>query len=314
MKISGFSMVKNADKLYYPIKQSIMSILPIVDEFVIAVGDCDSDDRTREIIESINDPKVKIIDTVWDIEKYPNGMENAHQSNIAKDACSGDWLIYLQADEVIHEKYLPAIEQRCRELLDDKEVEGMLLKYLHFWGDYRHYQYSHGWYKKEIRIIRNDPEIYSWVSAQSFRRIPNFDGKNFRQKKGTYKLKVVDVDAYVYHYGWVRPPHLMRNKMKALSRIHKGSLDNEHINKIQNFDYGPLNRTRYFKDTHPAVMKDWIAKFDWEDQLQYSGKPRKDRRKLRHERIKNRIVSWIENKLLGGGTIGGSKNYIKLRR
>ena len=314
MKISGFSMVKNADKLYYPIKQSIMSILPIVDEFVVAVGDCDNDDRTREIIQSIDDPKVKIIDTVWDIEKYPHGMENAHQSNIAKNSCSGDWLIYLQADEVIHEKYLPAIQKRCNELLNDTEVEGLLLKYLHFWGDYWHYHFSHGWYKKEIRIIRNDPEIYSWVSAQSFRRIPDFDGKNFRQKKGTYKLKVADVDAYVYHYGWVRPPHLMRNKMKALSTIHKGSLNNDHIQTIQDFDYGPLNRIRKFEGTHPAVMKDWIKKFNWQDQLQYKGKPSKDRKKQKHEKFRVRLLSWIENNLFGGRTIGGSKNYIKLKR
>src|SRR6056297_573235 len=126
MTLSGFSMVKNADKLFYPIKPAIESILPIVDEFVVAVGDCDADDHTREIIESIGDPRVKIIDTVWDIEKYPRGTENAHQSNIAKEACSGDWLFYLQADEVIHEKYLPVIERRCRELVDDKEVEGLL--------------------------------------------------------------------------------------------------------------------------------------------------------------------------------------------
>src|SRR5688572_9895054 len=113
MKISGFTMVKNATKLYYPIKQSIASVLDIVDEFVVALGDCDADDRTREEILSLNSSKVKIIDTVWDLKKYPNGMENAHQTDIAKNACSGDWLIYLQADEVIHEKYHQTIYTNC---------------------------------------------------------------------------------------------------------------------------------------------------------------------------------------------------------
>jgi len=314
MTLSGFSMVKNADKLYYPIKQTIQSILPIVDEFVVAVGDCDADDRTREIIGSIGDPKVKIIDTVWDLEKYPRGTENAHQTNIAKEACSGDWLFYLQADEVVHEKYLPVIQQRCRELVDDKEVEGLLFKYIHFWGDFWHYHTSHGWYRKEIRIIRNDPDIHSWISAQSFRRIPNFDGKNYRQKEGTYKLRVAGVDAWIYHYGWVRPPHLMKNKMKALTTIHKGSVHGYHAEKIRNFDYGPLNRLRRFKGTHPRVMQEWIRRFDWQDQLQYEGKPRKDRRKHKHERLGNRILSWIENVLLGGRTIGGSNNWIKVKR
>jgi len=34
-------MVKNASKFYFPIKESIQSILPIVDEFIVALGDCD---------------------------------------------------------------------------------------------------------------------------------------------------------------------------------------------------------------------------------------------------------------------------------
>ncbi|MGM0568950.1 MAG: hypothetical protein ACQESB_07040, partial [Elusimicrobiota bacterium] len=201
MKISGFSMVKNGVKLYYPVTQMIKSILPIVDEFVIAVGKGDSDDTTRREIESIKSPKIKIIDTHWDIEKYPRGMENAHQTDIAKEACSGDWLFYLQSDEVVHEKDLPVIKNACKKYLEDKEVEGLLFKYLHFWGDYQHYQGGHGWYKREIRIIRNRPDIHSWQSAQSFRKIPDFDGKSYRQKEGTYKLKVALIDAYIYHYG-----------------------------------------------------------------------------------------------------------------
>ena len=107
MKISGFSMAKNANKLYYPVKQAILSALPLVDEFIIALGDSDDDDKTREEIESINSDKIKIIDTVWDIVKYPRGMEHAHQTDIAKDHCKGDWLLYLQSDEVIHENTFP---------------------------------------------------------------------------------------------------------------------------------------------------------------------------------------------------------------
>src|SRR3972149_1881605 len=136
MTISGFTIAKNADKLYYPVKQSIMSVLPIVDEFIVALGDCDNDDHTRREIESIESDKIKIIDTIWDIEKYPDGTENAHQTDIAKNACSGNWLFYLQADEVVHEKYLPAIKKRCEELLNDKKIDGLLFQYRHFWGDY----------------------------------------------------------------------------------------------------------------------------------------------------------------------------------
>jgi hypothetical protein len=314
MKISGFTMGKNVDKLYYPIKPAIMSILPIVDEFIVALGKGDEDDKTRDQIESINSNKIKIIDTVWDLDKYPNGTENAHQTDIAKSYCSGDWLFYLQADEVIHEKFLPAIKKRCEELLDDKAVEGLLFRYKHFWGDYNHFHTSHKWYKHEIRIIRNDPEIHSWESAQSFRRIPDFDGIHYRQQDGTYKLKVAKVDAEVYHYGWVRPPSLMKKKMRALDTIHKGESGTEKKSDFyRKFDYGPLNQLAIFDKTHPEVMKEWIKKFDWQDELQYFGKPSKTRKKHAHEKLKYRLLTWVEQYLLKGKTLGGFKNYILLK-
>lgn len=315
MKISGFTMGKNTSKLYYPMKQSIASILPIVDEFIVALGDSDEDDHTREEILSLNSDKIKIIDTKWDLTKYPNGTENAHQTDIAREHCSGDWLFYLQADEVIHEKYLPVIEKRCEELLHDNEVEGLLFAYKHFWGDYKHYHYSHKWYKYEIRIVRNHPDIHSWESAQSFRRIPNFDGKNYRQQEGTYKLKVAKVGAEVFHYGWVRPPHLMRKKMKALDTIHQGNTEAERrAERNLNFDYGPLNLLRPFEATHPQVMQEWIKRFNWQDELQYQGKPSQNRLKHPHEKLKYRAATFLENNFLGGRTLGGFKNYILLNK
>ncbi|TDT70614.1 hypothetical protein EV215_1165 [Hypnocyclicus thermotrophus] len=316
MLISGFSMIKNASKLYYPIKEAVMSILPIVDEFVIAIGDCDEGDNTRELIESIGSDKIKIIDTVWDLEKYPNGMENAHQTDIAKKACSGEWLFYLQADEVVHEKYLDTIVNACKKYKDDKNIEGFLFKYKHFWGDYDHYHISHGWYPKEIRIIRNNPEIHSWESAQSFRRIPNFDEINYRQQEGTYKLKVIEIDAYIYHYGWVRPPQYMQAKKQALDTVHKGSKKVAEIykNAPKEFDYGPLNKLAVFKESHPKVMKKWIEKFDWKDKLQYSGKPNPYRKKHKHEKLKYKILTFVEQKILGGKQLGGFRNYILLKK
>ena len=316
MSISGFTMVKNADKLYYPIKQSIESILPIVDEFIVALGDCDADDRTEEEIKSINSDKIRIIKTVWDLNKFPKGTENAHQTDIAKKACKGDWLFYLQADEVVHEKYLPIIKTRCEEFLNDKNVEGLLFKYLHFWGDYDHHQIAHGWYKNEIRIIKNDKDIHSWESAQSFRRITDFDEKNYRQQEGTYKLKVAKVDAYIYHYGWVRPPKLIRAKQKSLDTIHKGKerVDEMYKGKPDVFEYGPLCRLKKFDGTHPKVMKEWISKFDWKDQLNYTSKDvNPNREKWKQERFKYKLVTFLEQKLFGGKDIFGFKNYELLK-
>lgn len=317
MKISGFTMGKNVGKLYYPIKQSIMSILPIVDEFIVALGDNDADDTTKEEIESIKSDKIKIINTKWDIDKYPNSSILAQQTDIAKSYCSGDWLFYIQADEVVHEKYLSLIKEKCQKLLNDNEIQGLLFGYVHFWGDYNHYLDSHGWYRNEIRIIRNLPDIHSWRDAQSFRIIPGFDGINYHQKENTFKLKVASSGAKIFHYGWVRPPSLMKNKIKAFTANHRGKEKIAELEKIDNyfaFDYGPLNKLKVFKDSHPEIMNEWISKFNWKNELQFSGKPNKNRHPHKHEKFRYKLVTFIEKYILFGKPIGEFNNYILLKR
>lgn len=308
MLISGFSMVRNATKLYYPVRASIESILPIVDEFIIALGKGDEDDHTLEEIQKIQSDKIKIIHTEWNIEKYPGGSEYAHQTDIAKEHCKGDWLFYLQSDEVIHEKYLQAIRNKCIELLKSRAVEGMLFNYLHFWGDYSHYVVSHAWYPKEIRIIRNNPQIHSWRDAQSFRRIPGFNGTNYFQKENAFKLKVAEVNASVYHYGWVRPPELMQKKRVSFETHKQGIEKAISIFEAEPevFNYGNLGKLKTFKETHPQVMEDFIKKFNWKHQL-YPHIPQL--KKHKHDQLKYRMLSFIEQNFLKGNQIAGFKNY-----
>ena len=315
MTISGFTMVRNGAKLYYPIKQAIASILPICDEFVVALGNCDPDDNTLQEIQSIGSDKIRIIHTVWDLEKYPRGMEHAHQTDIAREACTGDWLFYVQSDEVVHEEDLPRIRKRCEELLPDKSVEGILFKYRHFWGDYDHYITSHAWYANEIRIIRNDKDIHSWESAQSFRRIPDFDGVNYRQKEGTFKLKVARVDAYIFHYGWVRPPQYMQKKRRVFEGIHQGEKRAEEMlsQEGSEFDFGNMSHLSVYRHTHPAVMEERIRLFNWGDQLRRTTNQSSVARH-KHERLKYRVLTFIEQTFLGGRQIMSFKNYRLARR
>jgi len=316
MKISGFTMGRNVSKLYYPLRPAIESILPLVDEFVVALGAGDPDDNTRAQIEAIGSPKIRIIPTQWDLEKYPRGMENAHQTDLAMQACSGDWLFYLQADEVVHEDDLPAIEQQCRKYLDDPQVEGFVFDYLHFWGDYEHVHRTHNWYPREVRIVRNRPDIHSWRSAQSFRVMPDFDGLNYRRTENIRKLQVAAAHARIFHYGWVRPPQLMRHKQKALDTIHHGAQKVAAMaqHQAREWDYGPLHKLPRFQGSHPAAMKDWLKAFSWGHKLQYHGPRDPMRPPYKHERLKYRLLAFIEQKLLGGRTIGGVKNYRLVKR
>jgi hypothetical protein len=311
MKISGFSFLRNGSKLHYPILESIRSALPLVDEFVIALGDSDPDDDTRERIEAIGSDKIVLFDTVWDLEKYPRGMEHAHQTDLAKERCSGDWLLYLQGDEVMHEDDLEVLRASCERWLDVPEVDGMLFDYLHFWGDYDHVHDSHAWYKQEIRLVRNDPQIHSFRSAQSFRRIPNFDGVSYRVKEGTEKLTVVHSGARIFHYGWVRPPAAMQKKRVYFTNNHKGSAVAETMERIESveFDYGPLAGVPRFEGTHPAVMQEAMQALDWDDQLYERGAPGRSTPRHKHESMKYRFLTGIENAFFGGRHLFASRNY-----
>jgi glycosyltransferase involved in cell wall biosynthesis len=300
MRISGFSFVRNGIKLYYPVVESIQSILPICDEFIIAVGKGDPDDTTREAIENIGSDKIRIIDTVWDQKKSHGGYVHGVQTNIALKECTGDWCFYVQSDEVVHEKYLEPIRERCAALLDDREVEGLLFGYKHFWGDYWHYHDSRAWYRHEIRIIRNGIGVESRRSAQSFR-------------KGDQKIQVAMVDAEIYHYGWVRPPHFMQTKSKVFHSIHYGKESAEALYEgaPERFDYRPLDGLPTFTETHPKVMEGKIKEFDWGEELK--GDPGPNRELQKHERLKYRFLTFLDKHVPPLRGIGEYQNWHVLK-
>lgn len=304
--------MRNTDKLYYPLAESILSILPIIDEMVIALGKGDPDDRTEEIIHYLHSNKIKIIHTEWDVNKFQNGTEFAHQTDIAKSYCTGDWLIYLQSDEVIHEKYLPTILKYCTYYLHHLNIEGFLFRYKHFFGDYNHHIVSHPWYPKEIRIIRNHPKIHSWGDAQSFRYIEEFDGLNYRKHPNARSLQVIQIPAEIYHYGWVRPPELMQTKSRVMKKVYHDpqKIEEEYEKKSKNLDYGCMNDLDIFTDSHPKIMQNFISRFNWQDQLHYEPNYKVSRELMKHEKIKYKLISWIEKYILRGNLLFGYKNWI----
>ena len=134
MKVSGFTFVRNAVKYDFPVVEAIRSILPIVEEFVVNVGD--SEDDTLGLIRAIGDPKVRIVENRWDPQKQKDGAVFREQTNLALDACTGDWAFYLQADEALHEDDHPALRAALARLHEDPRAEGLLFDYVHFYGSF----------------------------------------------------------------------------------------------------------------------------------------------------------------------------------
>lgn len=239
MQISGFTIVRNALKYNYPALESIRSILPICDEFIVNVGD--SDDETLNLIHSLKDPKIKIIQTRWDMAMGKEVL--SYQTNLALKECRGDWAFYLQSDELIHEKDLPKLSGLMQKYLEDTSVDAFRLGWLHFYGSYYRYRVDHGWFQKQDRIIRNNGNIFSHEDAWGFAR---WDGK---------PLQRINTGCLLYHYGWVHPPQVMSERVRNAEQIgfasSQGSAGNE-------YSFGDLSRFPAYFGTHPSVMKERI--------------------------------------------------------
>lgn len=305
MTISGFTIIRNAINYDFPVVECIKSLLELVDELVIALGD--NNDRTEELVDSIKSDKIKIIRTNWDSSKYnKDGQVYANQTDIALKACKGDWCIYLQADEVLHEDAIPVIREACKKYKDKPSVEGFLLRYVHLYADYHHYiSARHFGYPKEVRIVRNVSDIHSWRDAQSFRLMPGFDYENYWQKENTRVLKCILLkNAFVYHYGWSRDPRKMVKKREEQSSMHSG----EKTVFTENFhDYGNIACLPEFKGSHPAVMNERVSAMDWSNYLRYTGAPAPIK-KIFAPRY--RVLNFFENTFLpNGNRIFGFKNY-----
>lgn len=254
VKISGFTFVKNAIKFAYPIKESVYSLLPLVDEYVIVAGD--SDDGTTELIRSWNEPKIKIIETVWDKKRNIDGLIYSDQTNIAFAACTGDWCFYLQADEVISENDYELIITELIRANNDSKVESILFRYIHFFGTYDYIGVGRQWYKREIRLIKNDKNIVSWGDAQGFRY--KINETQFR------KLFAKQIDAKIYHYGWVKAPKVQGLKIKNTEQYYHAMEVNKKEEHNVEFDYQNVYELDKFNGKHPTIMNEKILNdFSW---------------------------------------------------
>lgn len=278
MKVCGFSFVRNGVKLAYPFTEAINSILPLCDEVIVAVGK--SSDSTLDEIRNLG-PKITILETEWD-ETLQDGRVLAVETDKAFQAIPEkyDWAIYIQGDEVIHEKYLPVMREAMEKYVDQPKVEGFLFHYTHFFGSYEYVGVNSAWYRHEIRIVRNNKEIFSYRDAQGFRKKPN------------QKLRVKLIDAFVYHYGWVRLPDALKEKEKEKIRFYNNEAAHGHAAYMNEYSYEKATEpVKKFNGTHPAVMLERVAHQNWiyrpDPRLRYAST------KDWFKRFMNRLTGWL---------------------
>ena len=288
MKIAGFTFIRNAVQNDYPIVEAINSILPICDEFVVAVGN--STDGTLELIQAIPSDKIRIIETVWDESAREGGRVFALETDKAYQAISPDkdWAFYIQGDECVHEDDLPNIVAAMQTHADNPAVEGLLFHYKHFYGSYDYVAVSRRWYRREIRVVKFDPAVHSYKDAQGFRKA----GKKIHAKL---------IDASIYHYGWVKPPQGLNNKVRNFTQFyHDDAWLAENVPADYQFDYDNAERLTRFEGTHPLAAQARIGRMQWP--FQFDPKVLRDKMSLRRK-VLQQIEDWT------GWRIGEYRNY-----
>lgn len=292
--ISGFSFVRNGMRFDFPLRESLASLLAVCDEVVVAVGA--SDDGTLDVVRSLDDGRLRIVETVWDDGLREGGRVLAQQTDIALAECRGDWCVYLQADEVLHEDDHDRLRAAIARARDDERVEALLMRYLHFYGSYDYVGVGRQWYRQEIRAIRNTGRVVSWGDAQGFRR---------RDDDGAFaKLRARRADVRIFHYGWVKHPKVQMEKQRAANRFwHDDEWIDRNIARAELFDYGSAHALERYRGTHPAVMRERIDESRaWATDF--------DPNRLLAKPWAMRMTDWIEAHT--GWRIGEYRNFIEV--
>jgi glycosyltransferase involved in cell wall biosynthesis len=277
MKVSGFTFLRNGNKLGYPFVESIRSVLPIVDEFVVALGP--SDDGSEEMLRAIGDPKIRIVHTHWN-ERIRNdyslkGFVYGQQKSIALFNCTGDWAFYLEGDEIIHENELSTIRAAMGKYLNDEAVEALVFDYIHFYGNKNTYAWSPAWYRTAPRILRNT--IPAWAPKGLFFLVME------NHMRGRFP-RAAHAGATIYHYGWVRSETQMNLKYSAVERNWSDQTKTAHYERVDQAVLKP------FTGTHPSVIGDWLPKA--EGLFQAEPEHRLTRREKKH-RLMLKLERWF---------------------
>jgi len=244
MKISGFTLVRNAERLDFPVEASIRSILPIVDEVVVNVGR--SEDATLDLVRSIADPKIRILETEWDFNRGESVLRE--ETLRAMRACRHPWGVCIQADEVLHESGHSALVEAITRADPDQRVEGIVVSYHHIFGDPGTEAVNRRWYRREVRAVRLDPalRIGPYRDAQGFRVGPEQRKVRARLAEGVQ----------MFHYGWLRSAAALAARGEVDRRLYPGRW-------VPPPGQGAVLRwfpgLRPFRGSHPKVVREWVA-------------------------------------------------------
>lgn len=247
VQLYGFSLIRNGLKYDYSFKEAFLSMAPIVNYTMVAVGK--SEDHTLDEVKKI--PQIKVIETEWNQElkqglvlsDETNKALNALRKSLTGDELKSAWGIYLQADECLHEEDFEVL-QRDIEIAERDGHDAIMFSYLHFWQTHHSIATAKRWYPHEVRAIKLDSQIESWGDAQGFR--------NYKNPYYSH--------ARIFHYGHVRDPKIYLKKMEDMSTLYSKDAHESKYYNAKDRDKKDDHQCIFYWGTHPKVMHERILR------------------------------------------------------
>jgi hypothetical protein len=164
MKTSAYATTKDVLTGKYPVKECLNSVSNIVDE-VIVFDSSRKNDGTREFLESLarENPKIKLMfDQTVDWSAPNHGIFDGQTKTKARELCSGDVLVQIDVDEVIHEKDYDLWKKTLKAFYES-DIKVLATPVVEFWGS-KKIRIDIGPTKE--RISRNLPSIIHGIPGQ----------------------------------------------------------------------------------------------------------------------------------------------------
>lgn len=262
-KSAALFRAANVTIMDYPLEEAVYTALQICDEAVIVMGQSqdDTEQRVWSIFEGYEPGRVVMCKQYF---VYDRGWQQRWW-NFAVAQTDAEWLLWLDADEAIHEGKVGKIH----DLMEKPDCGLIRFPFLHF--------YATKDYAIRMPLVHNTRmgrrsigyRMVNWCTDQT----PNnaacqvvfgLDGieANAHSWEGEY---IEDVDAPIYHYGWCRDATAL-----AISQVkHRawyadgGGLERGTIPMVRPHPFdvkGKLSNGRLarWEGSHPAIMDKWF--------------------------------------------------------
>lgn len=206
--ICGITMVKNAVKYDYCIKEAIESMLPVCDHVICVY--VESEDGTLEILNSIDSNKLQIIElpeSEWDVIQGKERLSYITNIGIqSADKLGFTYVLYVQADEVLSEKSYDSIKKAVND-----NQEAYMCRRINLWkSPYLELDVPINRLPCSNYVIRLAKVRYRAVDdAESIGAHCNFDyaeqikiwHMGFVRKKEVMKSKIINMQVGVFSMG-----------------------------------------------------------------------------------------------------------------